>query len=594
MGERNKQQVHSKQAYFFVICVCSKSFNLTELYFCNGCQKLNCKHCVTEQIDCYYCPNCLDHVSVAEASQNGNRCKKCYDCPLCFSVLALQQQQSTTEGGTSSLFLYCNFCKWNSFGMDNSKYDTLSILSGGTKGKELSPMQLEANKVLDVLQKEAADIASSKDSRTLTRLKLAQAMRQLFSPTNAGGSGSGGSGSGGGGGSGYSLNSSALGYSSSLANNFIRDERWNKNRSVASPQPSNPLLPSPSSSSSSASSTSSSSSTSNHLLSKMAIKKRINPIGHQEVDQMMQGRVEARQFQPIVSDDVKQDMEEVDALLAIDNANKINGLGQRFANQQQGPLLSNAKQEQLAPQHKQLLTRRSKRCRRCDKLLAKPDINPAKTEFKRQHFAFSYVPRVVVSRAIWLEKDVCNVQIQFTNPLHSYLFICFFKQVKDSDNTLQIYGSKDDNAIPIEMLTETYIGGILDETDDKDNQALQQLKDAEISMHSRFVIDRKDNKVTLGFLVRVSKDDAPTLDNDEIRSRLATPSTPTKKQDLPKYESSVTNVKFTLALSFSSNSSILNNLVVPQPTSPSSTSSLIHILFDIPVQEFDNTKHRPI
>jgi hypothetical protein len=41
----------------------------------------------------------------------------------------------------------------------------------------------------------------------------------------------------------------------------------------------------------------------------------------------------------------------------------------------------------LFPKRKQLLTRRSKHCSRCDKLLVKPDLSPAKIDFKRQHVA---------------------------------------------------------------------------------------------------------------------------------------------------------------------------------------------------------------
>lgn len=54
-------------------CMCEKLFTLPELYYCNGCQKNACKFCVTEEIDSYYCPNCLENLASAEALLNQNR-----------------------------------------------------------------------------------------------------------------------------------------------------------------------------------------------------------------------------------------------------------------------------------------------------------------------------------------------------------------------------------------------------------------------------------------------------------------------------------------------------------------------------------------
>ena len=52
----------------------------------------------------------------------------------------------------------------------------------------------------------------------------------------------------------------------------------------------------------------------------------------------------------------------------------------------------------ILPQRKQLVTRRSKRCSKCDKLLIKPDLIPAKTEFKRIHLGIFYMPKFLLQR----------------------------------------------------------------------------------------------------------------------------------------------------------------------------------------------------
>jgi hypothetical protein len=49
---------------------------------------------------------------------------------------------------------------------------------------------------------------------------------------------------------------------------------------------------------------------------------------------------------------------------------------------------------ELSAQRWLLGTRVSKRCRPCGKLLIKPDLIGAKTDFKRQHAALFYLPLI--------------------------------------------------------------------------------------------------------------------------------------------------------------------------------------------------------
>jgi len=61
------------------------------------------------------------------------------------------------------------------------------------------------------------------------------------------------------------------------------------------------------------------------------------------------------------------------------NLNLVTNLQQRFLQMAVQPVHIT----QLMPKRKQLLTRRSKHCRRCDKLLVKPDLSPAKIDFQK-------------------------------------------------------------------------------------------------------------------------------------------------------------------------------------------------------------------
>lgn len=63
--------------------------------------------------------------------------------------------------------------------------------------------------------------------------------------------------------------------------------------------------------------------------------------------------------------------------------NLISNLGQRFSQLHMQP----RNLMQLFPSRQRLLTQRSKHCRRCDRLIIKPDLSPAKIGFMRQHIA---------------------------------------------------------------------------------------------------------------------------------------------------------------------------------------------------------------
>ena len=48
-------------------CECGRFYPIENLYYCHPCQKLACTFCITQEIDSYYCPNCLENMPSAEA-----------------------------------------------------------------------------------------------------------------------------------------------------------------------------------------------------------------------------------------------------------------------------------------------------------------------------------------------------------------------------------------------------------------------------------------------------------------------------------------------------------------------------------------------
>lgn len=70
------------------------------------------------------------------------------------------------------------------------------------------------------------------------------------------------------------------------------------------------------------------------------------------------------------------------------------------------------------PQRKQLLTKRTKRCRMCERNLVKPEVNPSTTKFKIARFAVSAVPVITVMEVPPLTFGVeAVVPVRFANAI---------------------------------------------------------------------------------------------------------------------------------------------------------------------------------
>ncbi|KXS12396.1 hypothetical protein M427DRAFT_137287 [Gonapodya prolifera JEL478] len=107
-------------------------FPLSQLYFCDSCTDIRCPLCTSEEFSGYFCPNCLfDSVTIAVKTEKARCNRQCFDCPVCFSALAVVPVPLADSTGTAvvlsstattktdseapmSYILSCPYCRWDS------------------------------------------------------------------------------------------------------------------------------------------------------------------------------------------------------------------------------------------------------------------------------------------------------------------------------------------------------------------------------------------------------------------------------------------------------------------------------------------------
>jgi len=143
----------------------------------------------------------------------------------------------------------------------------------------------------------------------------------------------------------------------------------------------------------------------------------------------------------------------------------------------------------LHPKRKHLLTRRSKHCSRCEKLLIKPDLSPSKIEFKRQHVALFYVPKITVMKLppIPLAEDTI-ITVKIANPVHSLMYLTFSKYAKESTSTAEI-------KLPLE---QTFIAAKDHDEEDED----EEFKKLKTGDDPKIIAERKSNWVNINFSIK--------------------------------------------------------------------------------------------
>ncbi len=88
---RNKMAGHvfDFKNYVLYVCSCSQKVAIDDMYFCHHCKSPRCNDCVSTLIDnsCVSCPHCFEAVPQADSRSKKNKCSHCFQCPLCGSTL---------------------------------------------------------------------------------------------------------------------------------------------------------------------------------------------------------------------------------------------------------------------------------------------------------------------------------------------------------------------------------------------------------------------------------------------------------------------------------------------------------------------------
>ncbi|GIZ39184.1 hypothetical protein CKM354_000257500 [Cercospora kikuchii] len=102
---------------------------LEQLLYCDECNAPRCLRCCSEEMMCWYCPNCMFEVPSSGVKADGNRCaRQCYDCPVCHANLAVTvadasknrsaqphlKPEDAAAAASESYFLLCQYCHWSS------------------------------------------------------------------------------------------------------------------------------------------------------------------------------------------------------------------------------------------------------------------------------------------------------------------------------------------------------------------------------------------------------------------------------------------------------------------------------------------------
>ncbi|BCR85583.1 putative dynactin Arp1 p62 subunit RO2 [Aspergillus chevalieri] len=119
-----------------------------QLLYCEDCHQIKCPRCITEEIVCWYCPNCLFETPSSMVRSESNRCaRNCFNCPICTAPLAVSTLENVTGNGTQQgpWVLSCGYCMWTTLDI-GIKFDKptnirtqLSKLTDSTsRGRQMS------------------------------------------------------------------------------------------------------------------------------------------------------------------------------------------------------------------------------------------------------------------------------------------------------------------------------------------------------------------------------------------------------------------------------------------------------------------------
>ncbi|KAK5665668.1 hypothetical protein QVD99_007318 [Batrachochytrium dendrobatidis] len=94
---------------------------LDRLLFCSVCNELKCDGCVSQEVSCCYCPNCMFEVPTTSIKTERGSCgRNCFNCPICGCITTVTNAAAQEGSGTDAqivggaYYLSCSTCRWDS------------------------------------------------------------------------------------------------------------------------------------------------------------------------------------------------------------------------------------------------------------------------------------------------------------------------------------------------------------------------------------------------------------------------------------------------------------------------------------------------
>lgn len=84
-----------------------------------------------------------------------------------------------------------------------------------------------------------------------------------------------------------------------------------------------------------------------------------------------------------------------------------------------------AQSSTLLPYRKLLMTKKSRSCAKCDKVLVKPGINPSQVQFDLRHLAWLFLPRfrlIPQDPIQWRKQSTCNLRMEVQHRVQEFMY----------------------------------------------------------------------------------------------------------------------------------------------------------------------------
>lgn len=153
-----------------------ETFPLSSLYFCDSCSRIVSKKDLSEDVDSYYCPHCLENMPSSEAMLCGMRCSKCWECPVCSSTLTPCIANPSFKEQT--YHFACSYCRWSSKGRQEADKPEQLITEIVSLERESQPRQ-RMMAMLEAFRTKAQE--QQREKELAQRLKRRASARASFS-----------------------------------------------------------------------------------------------------------------------------------------------------------------------------------------------------------------------------------------------------------------------------------------------------------------------------------------------------------------------------------------------------------------------------